>query len=64
MRSFGGAYLGAISVKIPSFLGFSYRPTQRAELMAAVIGLIFVMAFWTWEEWRKRKARTPIKFGR
>lgn len=38
--AFGGSYLGVIAVKAPGMLGYSCRPTQKVELIAALIGLV------------------------
>ncbi|NTF16848.1 hypothetical protein G6L37_00215 [Agrobacterium rubi] len=62
--SFGGAYLGSITLKIPSMLGYSYVPTQRADLIAALIGLVVGATICTMEYRRERKESTPIKLGR
>jgi hypothetical protein len=37
--SFGGAYMGIIATHVPSIFGFGYRPTQKAELIASIVGL-------------------------
>lgn len=62
--AFGGSYLGVIAVKAPSMLGYSYRPTQKVELVAAVIGMMLACFFSYREQRREKKAKEPIKFGR
>lgn len=45
-------------------LGYSYRPTQKAELIAAIVGLVLACLVSFREYRREKKAKQPLKFGR
>ncbi len=63
-QTFGGAYLGTVMVRVPSMLGYSYRPTQRAELIAAVIGIALSVIVCVQEHRREKRLNAPLKLGR
>lgn len=63
-QTFGGAYLGTIMVKVPSMLGYAYRPTPRAELIAAVIGVALSVIVCVREYRRDNRLNAPLKLGR
>lgn len=63
-QTFGGAYLGMIAVRVPGILGYSYRPTQRSELIAAGIGIAVSVILCVREQRREKRLKAPLKLGR
>jgi hypothetical protein len=53
--SFGGAYVGIIATHIPSIFGYGYKPTQKAEIVASIVGLALA-AMLCIREHRREKA--------